>query len=62
MNTPFRPRPRCAAIIAAIAAVSPVAYPLAFAADPELKAPPGGRVVVKDPTGVTVQFIVDANG
>ena len=62
MNTPFRPSPLRAAIIAAIAAVSPMAYPLAFAADLELKAPPGGRVVVKDPTGATVQFIVDANG
>ena len=58
MNSSFKQSPLRVAILLALAAFS--AY--SSAADIELKAPPGGRVVVKDATGATVQLMVDAAG
>jgi len=33
-----------------------------MAADIEIKAPPGGRVVIKNADGTTMAFIADSNG
>lgn len=58
MISSFQQSPLRVAILLALATFS--AY--SSAADIELKAPPGGRVVVKDATGATVQLMVDAAG
>lgn len=58
MNKPFRRDPLALAVAVALATGGAYAY----AADVEIKAPPGGKVVVKDATGATTLLSIDPSG
>jgi len=58
MKSTLRLSPVRIAVLAALV----LATPYAFAADVEIKAPPGGKVVIKDSTGATTLLTVDPSG
>jgi Collagen triple helix repeat (20 copies) len=61
MKQQFRLSPLSAALVAALA-ISTSMTQGAYAADVEIKAPPGGRVVIKNADGTITAFTADSNG